>query len=126
MFMQIKDPELGQDYKGKKPMVTMGDGLPKQTKEPLGIWTRPEEGWHKLNIDASYSHEENNASWGAVLRDNEGKVVMSTWGIIPYCQSAETTEAISVLEGIKTITPMEPNPVVVECDNITIVNDLKA
>jgi hypothetical protein len=30
MFMQIKDPELGQDYKGKKPMVTMGDGLPKQ------------------------------------------------------------------------------------------------
>jgi hypothetical protein len=51
---------------------------------------------------------------------------MSTWGIIPYCQSAETAEAISVLEGIKTIIPMEPNPVVVECDNITVVNDLKA
>jgi hypothetical protein len=34
--MQIKDLELRHDYKGKKPMVTMGDGMPKQTKEPSG------------------------------------------------------------------------------------------
>jgi hypothetical protein len=51
---------------------------------------------------------------------------MSTWSIIPYCQSTKTAETISVLEGIKTIIPMEPNPVVVECDNVTVVNDLKA
>jgi hypothetical protein len=53
MFLQIKDPELEQDYKGKKPMIPMGDGLPKHPREPPGVWTRPEEGWHKLNVDAS-------------------------------------------------------------------------
>jgi hypothetical protein len=36
MFMQIKDLELGQDYKGKKPMVTMGDGLPNKQRNHRG------------------------------------------------------------------------------------------
>jgi hypothetical protein len=126
MFLQIKDPELEQDYKGKKPMIPMGDGLPKHPREPPRVWTRPEEGWHKLNVDASYLHDENTGSWGAVLRDYEGKVVMSAWGTIPCCQSAKTAEAIAVREGMKSIIPMATNPVIVESDNSTVVNELKS
>ena len=54
-------------------------------------------------MDASFSKEENNGTWGAVFRDHEGKVVISAWGIITHCLTAEMAEGIAVLEGAKSI-----------------------
>jgi hypothetical protein len=51
---------------------------------------------------------------------------MSAWGTIPCCQSAKTAEAIAVREGMKSIIPMATNPVIVESDNSTVVNELKS
>jgi hypothetical protein len=46
-------------------------------------------GWNKINVDASFSDEQKNGSWGAVLRDSDWKLVMLAWGVIPYCRSAD-------------------------------------
>jgi hypothetical protein len=124
-FMQVKKSELDLDIKGKKAVNQIIDSMPHQAKEPRTTWTKPAEGWYKLNVDAGFSHESNNGSWGAVLRDHEGKVVLSAWGIIPYCQSAEIAEAIATLEGTKAVLPVAAIPVILESDCATVVNELK-
>jgi ribonuclease HI len=123
--MQVKFSELNLDIKGKKEVNQIGHGMPHQAKEPHTAWTKPTEGWYKLNVDAGFSHEENNGSWGAVLRDHEGKVMFSAWGTIAYCQSAEIAEAIAALEGTKAMLPVAARPVILESDSAVVVNELK-
>lgn len=69
--------------------------------------------------------EENNGTWGAVLRDHEGMVLASAWGIITHCLSAEVAEGIAVLEGVKAILAIASTQVIVECDNATVIDELK-
>ena len=66
----------------------------------------PDEGWYKLNVDASFSLEDSKGAWGAILCDHSGKILFSAWGTIPHCQDAETAEAIAVLEGVKAMIPV--------------------
>lgn len=122
--MQIKEPDLEVDYKGKKHVIPLGNGLPKPQKEYGATWMKPEQGWHKLNVDASYIQNESKGAWGAVLRNDAGNVIISAWGVIPRCLSAEVAEAIAVKEGLRLIIPMESTPVVIESNNSLVVSEL--
>jgi ribonuclease HI len=77
-------------------------------------------------VDASFLKEENKGAWGAILRDSNGEVIFSAWGTIPWCQNAETAEAIAVLEGVKSALPIAEKPVIVESDNAAVVKDLQS
>jgi hypothetical protein len=100
-FLQISSNNNEPDVKGKKPVALLDDGETKQKKEVKEIWRNPETGWVKLNVDASFIEEDNLGAWGAVLHDKEGVVILSAWGVIPYCNSADIAEAIACLEGLK-------------------------
>ena len=63
-FLQIKDPELEREYKGKKPMFPEKVGVVKKPKKPPGTWMKPDVGWQKLNVDASFLQDKNNGTWG--------------------------------------------------------------
>ena len=79
-----------------------------------------------MNTDDGFITESNKGSWGAVLRDEHGKVIMSTWGIIPICANAELAEGIAVLEGVKAILPYAAALVVLESDNARVVRELNS
>ena len=69
------------------------------------LWTpgqNQELAGKKLNFDASF-HEEGEGAWGAVLRDDNGAVILSAWGQIHLCLSAECAEATAGLESVKCI-----------------------
>jgi hypothetical protein len=123
-FMQANEPDVEKDYKGKTVVQSLGDGMPKKKEHPAA-WTKPDEGWQKLNVDASFSIEENKGTWGAVLRDHEGKVLVTAWGLINHCLNAEMAEGIAVLEGVKAIIALASTHVVVECDNANVIKELK-
>jgi hypothetical protein len=101
----------------------LNDGAPNQQKENAERWKKPEIGWTKLNVDASFIHDEKVGAWGAVLRDKEGEVVLSAWGNILYCNSADIVEATACLEGVKAIIPFAVNPLIIESDNSILIKD---
>ncbi|KAF7802879.1 ribonuclease H [Senna tora] len=45
----------------------------KPSEESLNPWQAPEEGWQKINVDASKWESNNNICCGGVIRDCEGK-----------------------------------------------------
>jgi ribonuclease HI len=67
----------------------------------------------------------NTGSWGAILRDAEGNVILSAWGSLQHCLDATTAECIAMLEGAKAIMAYTPSSVIVEGDNALVINELK-
>jgi hypothetical protein len=66
---------------------------------------------------------KNKRGLGAILRDSNGKIIFSAWGTTARCQSAETAEAIAILE-VKSTLPIADKPVRDESNNAAVVNDL--
>lgn len=56
------------------------------------------------------------AAWGAVVRDERGSVIASSWNVIDDCQSAEMAEGVACLEGIKWVRGFSALPLIVESD----------
>jgi ribonuclease HI len=80
-------------------------------------WMKPEEGWIKCNVDASFLSEGKTGSWGAVVRDNFGKIICSAWGLIPHCQSAYVAEAIACLNGLQVALNNSEADMIIESDS---------
>jgi hypothetical protein len=59
----------------------------------------------KLNWDASYMQDENKGGWGIILRDDRGNIMLTAWGSIDRCPSAETTKAVAGLPSLRTCLP---------------------
>jgi ribonuclease HI len=114
------------DAKGKKPLHN--PTAPCSAKKNLAVtkWTKPAPGWCKLNFDAGFSAETNTGSWGAILRDEEGKTLLSAWGRTEHCPTAEVAEAMAGIQGVKAILPICHKPVHVENDCATVINALKS
>jgi hypothetical protein len=85
-----------KDYKGKRVIQPLGDGMPKK-KELPSDWTMSAFGWQKLNVHVGFLMEENRGTWGTVLRDHEDKVVVSAWGMIDPCPNAKMAEGLAFL-----------------------------
>jgi hypothetical protein len=111
--MQVSCPNFEWDVKGKKPIDVLVTIESKKNKAEITAWRKPEDGRHKLNVDASFIKAESKGAWGAILRDSNGKVLLSGWDTIPRCQNADTAEAIADLEGIKAILAVNDKPVIV-------------
>ncbi|KAM0824361.1 hypothetical protein ACQ4PT_070255 [Festuca glaucescens] len=119
-----RDIELIIDTKGKCTIGKHASNNKQICKEVIVPWRRLATGWAKLNFDASFKEAEGTGSWGAVLRDEHGEVLLSAWGWIPYCPNAETAEAIAGLEGIKEIFPHYAGPIHLENDCASLISEL--
>jgi hypothetical protein len=71
-----------------------------QTTSNEVCWKKPETGWVKCNVDASFLNEEKKGSWGAVLQDHLGAIICSAWGAIIHCQTVAMGEAIACLHDL--------------------------
>lgn len=45
-------------------------------------WSRPLNGFMKVNVDGGFSKEGGHGSWGYVIRDDEGEVIQAEAGKI--------------------------------------------
>lgn len=50
-------------------------------------------GWVKVNVDGAFVQQTKEGSVGIVVRNQEGKLLLSSWKLIRGCASAEEAEA---------------------------------
>jgi hypothetical protein len=100
----IKGGTLNTDREGKGTMFVWKARSEEKTA-PMAVhtWKRLEQGWTKINVDASFLINNQRGSWGAASRAHDGLVVFLAWGTSTYYQSAEMAEAIACLEGLKLV-----------------------
>lgn len=52
-------------------------------------WSVPPHGWSKLNVDAAFDPTSGKANLGIIIRDDTGKVLLSSWKHGLRCGSVE-------------------------------------
>jgi hypothetical protein len=123
-------PLSKSDEKGKEKIVegkqgkssVMGCSLD-QTRCKVK-WLAPEQGWIKLNTDASFCPNSTVASAGIVAQDDGGKVLLTAWRMLQNCGSPEVAEAEACLQGLRLIAEQIGKPTYVESDCANPINDL--
>ncbi|KAK1601758.1 hypothetical protein QYE76_037725 [Lolium multiflorum] len=106
----------------EKMMDNKGKGLlyPSQSVTPIpneeSTWRPPPVGSLLASVDAGWDAFSKKAGLGAVVRDEKGGVVKSSWSHIQYCASAEEAEARACLEGLKHLIDIQRFPSTVETD----------
>lgn len=115
-----------EDSKGKKATVDIGDGLPKQRKEEKEVWKRPETGYLKMKVDASFSSKNNIGTFGVVVHDERGNTTLYAWGPLMHVMCAEYAESLACVVGIKAIIISVAKPVHLESDCSSVVQELNA
>jgi ribonuclease HI len=103
--------------------VDLSSGKKNQVME---VWKKAMQGWAKLNFDAGFLVKDKKGSWGAILRDGDGKVIMSAWGRLEHFQTAEMAEALAGLESLKVILAVFTGKVHMENDCAALVTKLKS
>ena len=113
--------------KGKAPLVDSWKQVKEErVKPPLGqkVWTKPPQGWTKLNVDAAYDRSSGEANIGIVMRDYSGEVLLSAWKHGIRCASVEDAEVVAGLEGVQLSNEWIRKPTVIESDCHSVVKSL--
>ncbi|KAK1645863.1 hypothetical protein QYE76_063668 [Lolium multiflorum] len=122
---QMREIEVTADPKGKRPMLVQLNANSEKQSKAQNQWTKPPEGWAKLNFDAGFNEQSNSGSWGAVLRNNKGGIILSAWGKINHCKNAEIAEATAGILALQSVIPNYSGPILVENDCATLVSEVK-
>jgi hypothetical protein len=88
-------------------------------------WTKPPEDVLKLNVDASFFHESKAGSWGFLIRDSDGDVMLIGRGRVNYLVSAFHAELIASLQGLQRATALGIGHIIVETDAKEVVAAIK-
>lgn len=83
-------------------------------------WHKPPEGYLKLNCDASFISETKAGSWGFLIRDVEGEVVMSGRGRISFALSAFHAELIACMQGVQVACDLGIGNMILETDAVSV------
>ena len=73
-------------------------------------WSPPATGSLKANVDAGWDAHSKDAGLGIIVRESEGKVVISEWKHVPNCGSAEEAEILACLQGLKHLIDLRQWP----------------
>jgi ribonuclease HI len=121
---QIKNGDAFCDRKGK---CKVDKQIPKESKPMKELckasWCKPQPGWMKINTDASFLAETGATHWGAIVRDHEGKTILSAWSPIDRCNNAAEAEVEAASE-VLCIAACLNMPSVLESDCQYVVDCL--
>jgi ribonuclease HI len=89
-------------------------------------WQKPPEGYLKLNCYASFIAETKTGSWGFLIRDHDGEVVMSGRRRISYALSAFHAELIACMQGVQVASNLGIGNLILETDAINVQGALQS
>uniref|UniRef100_A0A8I7BFB1 RNase H type-1 domain-containing protein n=1 Tax=Hordeum vulgare subsp. vulgare TaxID=112509 RepID=A0A8I7BFB1_HORVV len=75
----------------------------------------------KLNVDASFSHDDGRAEVGMVLRDQEGVIIFTACHLLRSCPDLLHVELVGCMEGIALALQWTELPLIVERDSLQTV-----
>ena len=68
--------------------------------------------------------ESRSGAWGAVIRDHDGRIILSAWDYIPRCNGADCAEAMACLEGLRKAMSGTDLPLIIETDCSSVTKAL--
>ncbi|KAH9751062.1 putative reverse transcriptase/RNA-dependent DNA polymerase [Citrus sinensis] len=71
------------------------------TVQDVVIWEPPQLGWFKLNTDMAVDVQNGKVSYGAVIRNHEGLVMLAGTDFGNYCEDVAIAEAEAIRFGIR-------------------------
>lgn len=83
-------------------------------------WMPPEEGFYKINTDASVSMVDLNAGLGIIIRDHQGQVLAAETKYLEFVSSIDVAEALAASEGLKLARDAGIRPVQLEVDSMRV------
>jgi ribonuclease HI len=95
-------------------------------QRPTERWSRPPVGMLKMNCDASFKAEaeSNTGSWGFIIRDNDGDVVLIGRGRINHLLSAFHAEVIAGLQGVQAALNVGIRRLILQTDSLMLQQEL--
>ncbi|KAF7824308.1 hypothetical protein G2W53_022452 [Senna tora] len=85
------------------------------------IWSPPDTGWCKINVDGSFNEDSNNITCGGVIRDHEGKWIRGfSKKLGKGC--ILLAEICGILEGLLLAWSNNLKQIIVESDSVQAVN----
>ncbi|XP_059458269.1 uncharacterized protein LOC132187853 [Corylus avellana] len=90
-------------------------------RAPSTVWTKPPQGYVKINWDASVDKQRNRMGVGVVIRDHEGGVVAMFCTSKEFVQDPTMAEAIGAWEAVKLAQRLELRQALFEGDSLEVV-----
>ncbi|XBI06774.1 uncharacterized protein [Aegilops tauschii subsp. strangulata] len=98
----------------------------KKSAEPRrNGWTKPLEGFVKLNVDASFRALSLQGAVGVVLRDHKGGFVAASSEQLEHVADAGTAEAYALRRGLLLAQELGISKLVVESDCLEVINTMQ-
>lgn len=89
------------------------------------MWSPPNVGWVKLNVDGSYT-EGHKAGVGMVLWDDKGSIIFSSCRELFSCHEVLEAELCACMEGLSFAIQRSDLSIIVEMDSIVAVKLIHA
>jgi hypothetical protein len=107
--------------------MNMSDSLsPVRLSRQPARWTKPPADTLKLNCDASFFPESKTGSWGVLIRDCDGDLVLTGRGRINHLLNPFHAELIACLQGIQLAVNLGIGRIIVETDAQEVVKAIKS
>ncbi|XP_074359978.1 uncharacterized protein LOC141700103 [Apium graveolens] len=97
--------------------VTRRDG-----QGQLKTWSKPPEGWIKINVDATYRQGGEQIGVGCVVRDDRGQFLRARTNILHGTRQVRETEAWSLREALEWVRPWRGTKCIFESDAKLLVD----
>lgn len=106
--------------------ITTATSDQKETNEAQLKWSKPPEGFLKLNVDASIDSTNGKMGFGCVIRDEHGKFVAARGIQWNGVFSPREAEATAIREALSWIKSLSLDKVYIETDSLQVVNSLNS
>lgn len=83
-------------------------------------WKPPPMGFYKINVDASFHASTNQAGWGFVARDQEGRFLEGGAGSISRAANALHAETLGILRSLERVADLGMTRIIIETDVTTV------
>ena len=106
-------------------LMCLNMGGLKQPPREKQKWQKPVFGWRKVNTDASFQASSASGAGGAVVRDEEGRLLAAAAKRYAHLDDALMAEALAARDGLMLATMTGCEKIMLETDNLPLFNLLR-
>ncbi|KAG6469541.1 hypothetical protein ZIOFF_070470 [Zingiber officinale] len=88
-------------------------------------WRRPDDGCFKLNTDGSSRGNPGESSYGAIVRDHSGQVVVARQGVLGEGSNIRA-ELMAILRGLELCVDRQLSPIWLESDSLVALHIIRS
>ena len=88
------------------------------------VWSKPPEGFVKLNCDGAFRSQDLSGGWGYVIRDSEGNVIGTGYGKLQKVLAPNHAELVACLQAVQRAVELGVQNIILATDAAEVVRAL--